>query len=283
MSKMRIIPFCTLLLIVIYSCSKDAGSGDTGIVTTDYEGYSLVWHDEFEGTEINTDNWEHEVNANGGGNNELQYYTDRKENSLVENGNLIIIALKENYSAQFGTRGYTSARLRTANKADFLYGRFEIRAKLPEGQGLWPAIWMLPTDWEYGGWPNSGEIDIMELVGHLPNLVHGTIHYYNNSHQYSGNSYRLAEGNFSDDFHTFRVDWEPTEIRWYVDDILYSTKRNWASSPNPYPAPFDKRFHFLINVAVGGNWPGNPIPGTFFPQFMYVDWVRVYQKTSDFQ
>jgi len=278
MKKMRIAYFCFITVALLNACSKSSDNRDSEIVQSSYEGYSLVWSDEFDGNEINLDNWEHEVNANGGGNNELQYYTDRKENSLVENGNLVIVALRENYSAQFGTRSYTSARLRTANKADFLYGRFEIRAKMPKGQGLWPAIWMLPTDWEYGGWPRSGEIDIMEIVGHQPFIVHGTIHYYNNSHQYSGNSYRLSEGDFSDDFHTFRVDWEPNEIRWYVDDNLYSTKNTWASTPNAYPAPFDKRFHFLINIAVGGNWPGNPIPGTVFPQFMYVDWVRVYQK-----
>ena len=278
MKKMRIAYFCFITVALLNACSKSSDNRDSEIVQSSYEGYSLVWSDEFDGNEINLDNWEHEVNANGGGNNELQYYTDRKENSLVENGNLVIVALRENYSAQFGTRSYTSARLRTANKADFLYGRFEIRAKMPKGQGLWSAIWMLPTDWEYGGWPRSGEIDIMEIVGHQPFIVHGTIHYYNNSHQYSGNSYRLSEGDFSDDFHTFRVDWEPNEIRWYVDDNLYSTKNTWASTPNAYPAPFDKRFHFLINIAVGGNWPGNPIPGTVFPQFMYVDWVRVYQK-----
>ena len=278
MKKMRIAYFCFITVALLNACSKSSDNRDSEIVQSSYEGYSLVWSDEFDGNEINLDNWEHEVNANGGGNNELQYYTDRKENSLVENGNLVIVALRENYSAQFGTRSYTSARLRTANKADFLYGRFEIRAKMPKGQGLWPAIWMLPTDWEYGGWPRSGEIDIMEIVGHQPFIVHGTIHYYNNSHQYAGSSYRLSEGDFSDDFHTFRVDWEPNEIRWYVDDNLYSTKNTWASTPNAYPAPFDKRFHFLINIAVGGNWPGNPIPGTVFPQFMYVDWVRVYQK-----
>ena len=144
MSKMRIIPFCTLLLIVIYSCSKDAGSGDTGIVTTDYEGYSLVWHDEFEGTEINTDNWEHEVNANGGGNNELQYYTDRSENVAVQNGYLLLTANKEDFEGS----SYTSARILTKGLFEQTYGRFEARIKLPSGQGIWPAFWLLGANIE---------------------------------------------------------------------------------------------------------------------------------------
>lgn len=244
------------------------------------EGYELVWNDEFSGSEIDASKWEHEVNAAGGGNNELQYYTDRRVNSFVENGALVIQALKEQYTGPEGTRSYTSARLRTMKKGDWKYGRFSIRAKLPYGQGLWPAIWMLPTDWKYGGWAASGEIDIMELVGHEPNKVLGTLHYGgvypNNTH--SGDSYTLPEGDFSQDFHVFTIDWDTTQFRWYVDDIFYQSQTSWYSENGPYPAPFDQFFHILLNVAVGGNLPGNPDESTIFPQRMYVDYVRVFKK-----
>ena len=173
--------------------------------------------------------------------------------------------------------------MRTANKGDWTYGKIEVRAKLPYGQGLWPAIWMLPTDWEYGGWPLSGEIDIMEIVGHQPNRVYGTIHYGNSwpNNSQSGNAYVLPTGDFSDDYHVFSIEWEENEIRWYVDGLLYSTQNFWFTPSAPYPAPFDKRFHILLNVAVGGNWPGSPDETTVFPQEMRVDYVRIYEKTEE--
>ncbi len=243
-------------------------------------GYQLVWHDEFEGTEIDRSKWEHEVNAKGGGNNELQYYTDRLVNSYVKDGVLIIQALKEHYTGPEGTREYTSARLRTKNKGDWKYGYFEIKAKLPKGKGLWPAIWMLPTDWVYGSWAASGEIDIMELLGHEPNKVYGTLHYggpYPNN-VFSGTFYVLPEGDFSQDFHVFALEWDTTSISWYVDGKRYQTQTEWYTTAAPYPAPFDQRFHLILNVAVGGNWPGNPDQTTQFPQRMIVDYVRVFQK-----
>ena len=246
------------------------------------EGWTMIWNDEFDGSSINTSKWEHEVNGWGGGNNELQYYTDRPENSFIENGKLVIKALKETYTGEDGTREYTSARLRTLNRGDWLYGRFDIMAKLPFGQGLWPAIWMLPTDWAYGGWAASGEIDIMELLGHDPTRVYGTIHYggaYPNNTQ-SGSSYSLADASFSDEFHLFTLEWDTTEFRWYVDGEHYLTKNQWYTSNVPYPAPFDRRFHLLLNVAVGGNWPGNPNQSTLFPQFMYIDYVRIYRPSD---
>jgi len=244
------------------------------------EGYALVWHDEFDGLEIDDSRWEHEVNADGGGNNELQYYTDRSVNSYIENGALIIQALKEQYTGPGGTRSYTSARLRTLKKGDWKYGRFEIRAKLPFGKGLWPAIWMLPTDWIYGGWPVSGEIDIMELIGDEPNKVYGTLHYgasYPNNKS-SGDSYTLAQGDFSEDFHIFMLEWEEKQFRWYIDSMFYQSQTEWWSENGAYPAPFDQYFHMLLNVAVGGNWPGNPDASTPFPQKMTVDYVRVFKK-----
>lgn len=274
-----VIVLAFLALTALRCPEKTVSSDDIDSIVAP-EGWELIWHDEFDGAVIDLTKWEHEVNAQGGGNNELQYYTDRSQNSWVEDSVLVIQALKEHYTGPEGTREYTSARLRTRNRGDWKYGRFEIRAKLPSGQGLWPAIWMLPTDWVYGGWAASGEIDIMELLGHEPQKVYGTLHYGgewpNNVH--TGDAYSLSGGSFTTDFHTFTLDWDSTQFRWYVDDILYQTQTSWYSTGYAYPAPFDQRFHLLLNVAVGGNWPGNPDNTTSFPQRMEVDYVRVFQK-----
>lgn len=246
------------------------------------QDWQLIWADEFETVSVDVGKWEFQIGDGsaygipGWGNNELQYY--RSENATLENGKLVITAKKET----FGGKSYTSTRMRTYLKGDWTYGRFEIRAKLPFGKGIWPAIWMLPTDNTYGGWAASGEIDIMELVGHEPNKVHGTLHFGgawpNNA---SANAFHtLPTGRFADDFHVFRIEWKPGEIRWYMDDVLYHTRTQWWSSNGPFPAPFDKRFHLLLNVAVGGNWPGSPDATTTFPQRMEVDYVRVYRDRS---
>jgi beta-glucanase (GH16 family) len=236
--------------------------------------WALVWSDEFDGTDIDLSKWSHEVNAWGGGNNELQYYTDRPTNSFIQDGCLVIQALDETYTGPEGTRDYTSARLRTLNKGDWTYGRLEARMKLPYGQGLWPAFWMLPSGNVYGGWAASGEIDIMELVGHEPNVIHGTIHYGGEwpNNASSGNSWTLPSGDFCDDFHVFALVWQEGVMRWYVDGIHYSTQTSWwTDEGSPFPAPFDQDFHILLNVAVGGNWPGPPDETTVFPQQMAVD------------
>ncbi|RQV99547.1 MAG: glycoside hydrolase family 16 protein [Calditrichaeota bacterium] len=274
---------CLLLISAFLFCSKKVSTQpEEEDSIPDLEGWTLVWNDEFNGNSIDAGKWEHEVNANGGGNNELQYYTDRQENSYIEDGNLVIKAIKERYTGDQGTREYTSARLRTAHKGDWKYGRFDIRARLPYGQGLWPAIWMLPTDWIYGGWAASGEIDVMELLGQEPNKVYGTIHYGGSypDNTHSGCSTTLSSETFSEDFHLFTLEWDTTEIRWYVDGNLYCTRNQWYSANGQYPAPFDQRFHMLLNVAVGGNWPGDPDNSTVFPQYMFVDYVRVYKKTE---
>ncbi len=244
------------------------------------EGWELIWNDEFDGTVINLEKWSHEVNAQGGGNNELQYYTNRPENSYIENGYLVIQALKEHYTGTEGTREYTSARLRTYRKGDWKYGRFDIKAKLPFSKGLWPAIWMMPSESKYGGWAASGEIDIMELVGHETNKVYGTLHYGGGwpNNVSSGKSYTLAQGSFADDFHLFTVEWDTMQFRWYVDDIFYQSQTQWHTSSAPYPAPFDQYFYLILNVAVGGNWPGDPDNTSVFPQKMIVDYVRVFKK-----
>jgi len=234
----------------------------------------LVWSDEFSGTSIDLTKWQHEVNDKGGGNNELQYYTAEPANSFIKDGNLVIEAKKEAYK----TRQYTSARLNTKNKADWRFGKIEVRAKLPKGQGIWPAIWMLPTDEEFGGWPKSGEIDIMEMVGHKPNTLHGTVHYGQAwpNNKFKGTSYLLPTGDFSDDYHVFSIVWDKNLIRWYIDGTQYFTIKPQDLSPHLYP--FNARFHMILNLAVGGNWPGNPDATTFFPQQMLVDYVRVYQR-----
>jgi beta-glucanase (GH16 family) len=245
------------------------------------EKWKLIWHDEFDGTKIDITKWQWEVNAWGGGNNELQYYTDRPNNSFIHNGTLVIQAQKERFSGPEGTRDYTSARLRTLDCADWCYGRFEIRAKLPAGRGLWPAIWLLPSKNVYGGWAASGEIDIMELLGHEPQTVYGTLHYGGEwpDNKHSGSSFTLNNSSFSDDFHVFCLEWASNEFRWYVDDQLYQTQSKWYTTKSVYPAPFNRDFYLILNVAVGGDWPGVPDENTSFPQSMIIDYVRVYNPS----
>ncbi|GAA4440676.1 hypothetical protein GCM10023188_38230 [Pontibacter saemangeumensis] len=236
---------------------------------------SLVWADEFNGTALDQTKWSYQIGDGcaegvcGWGNNELQYY--QESNVTVTNGQLHITAKKQRVQS----KAYTSGRIRSISKGDWTYGRFEARVKLPAGKGLWPAFWMLPTDEAYGGWPQSGEIDIMEFVAAEPDKVLGTIHYGdpypNNKHQ--GANFVLNSGTFADDFHNFAIEWEPGVIRWFVDDILYLTKTTQDLSP--YNWPFDQRFHFLLNMAVGGNL-GGPVDDSIFPKSMDVDYVRVY-------
>ncbi|MEM9382708.1 MAG: family 16 glycosylhydrolase [Planctomycetota bacterium] len=240
--------------------------------------YQLVWEDDFNGTSLDLTKWQPMIGDGcpdlcGWGNNELQYY--RAENATVVGGSLRITAKEET----FGGRQYTSARLRTAGLGDWKYGRFEMRAKMPVGQGMWPAFWMLPTDSVYGVWAASGEMDVVEMVGQTPNRIFGTLHFGGTfpANTQSGGAYTLPSGTFADGFHRYAMEWDETEIRWYVDDVLYSTKTSWWSSGGPYPAPFDQRFHLLLNLAVGGNLPGAPNGSTSFPQSLEVDWVRVYQ------
>ncbi len=242
--------------------------------------YELVWSDEFDGPTIDGTKWGFEVNGRGGGNNELQYYTDRPENAQIVNGKLQIIARAETYTGPDGTRQYTSARMRTLNKGDWTYGRIEASMKLPYGQGMWPAFWMLPTNYVYGGWPQSGEIDIMENVGFEPDVVHGTIHYGPAWPNNKSTGASVAVPNASTQFHTYAIEWEEDEIRWYVDGSLYSVRTPADVAPDFYP--FDQDFHLLLNVAVGGNWPGSPDGTTVFPQVMEVDYVRVYKGLNHY-
>lgn len=237
--------------------------------------WQLVWSDEFNYTGLpDSTKWSCDTGGHGWGNNEKQYYTEKRiQNARVENGLLTITAIKENFEGAT----YTSARLITKHKGDWKYGRIETKAKLPKGRGMWPAIWMLPTDWKYGGWPASGEIDIMEHVGYVPDSVYATVHTqaYNHSigTQKGTKTYR---SDLSDDFHVYTLEWSENEIRIFIDDELYFTYANEKKTYKEWP--FDQRFHLLLNIAVGGNWGGKMgVDESVFPAAMQVDYVRVYK------
>ena len=323
-----------LILALLTGLSGCGGSGsvntDTNVdgvdITSPSSDWVMVWNDEFDGTAINSRKWTYEVNCEGGGNGEKQCYTDSDENAFVSDGTLKIVALPAEEGADLP---YTSARMVTQYQGDWKYGRFEARMKLPEGQGSWPAFWMMPTDSVYGGWPRSGEIDIVEAVnlkvadedGNVESDIHGTLHYGKAwpDNDSSGQSYTFPQDqNPADDFHTYAVEWQEGEIRWYVDDYLYATQqrsvrrfnsdgevtglkhRGWfaeyfdqvSGELTTYwePAPFDQNFFLILNLAVGGDWPENVnqlgIDAEAFAlgQTLEVDYVRVYQcatGTSD--
>lgn len=265
--------------------------------------WSLIWGDEFLTEEIDSSKWKYDtgnwiVDENGEGispgwgNNELQYYTDSSENSYIKDGKLVIKAKEEQKSDEFGSYSYTSAKLKTQGLFSKKYGKFEARMKLPEGQGYWPAFWMMPEDSVYGDWPASGEIDIMEAAGKDTSKIGGTIHYGEEypDNTYRGEEYHFPEGSNYTGFHTYSIEWEPGEIRWYVDGKLYQTLNKWFSKGSneaanyTYPAPFDQEFYLILNLAVGGWYGGNPDETTEFPGEMEVDYVRVYELTGrDYQ
>lgn len=246
------------------------------ISPTTYDGYQLLWEDAFRGTELNTDDWNYELgdgcpNLCGWGNNELQYYTDRSENVRLEGGKLIIEARQES----LGGRNYTSARITTQGKQALRLGRVDIRAKLPAGQGIWPALWMLGENITTVGWPACGEIDIMEMVGHEPSTVHGTIHWDNaGQHSYFGLGTTLDDGSFQDEYHVFSITWDNEKIVWYVNNEPFHEANIQAATMSELRGSF----FFIFNIAVGGNWPGNPNATTVFPQEMVVDYIRVFEK-----
>ncbi|WP_340677172.1 family 16 glycosylhydrolase [Paraglaciecola sp.] len=310
------------LAVGLFSCGGGSESNTKFDVVNPAEPVSdwvMVWSDEFEGSSIDKNKWSHEINCTGGGNNEQQCYGDSPENSFVSGGTLKIVAKP---AAEGADLPYTSARLNTRYKADFKYGRFEMRAKLPSGQGSWPAFWMLPTDYVYGEWPKSGEIDILEAVnlktvdaqGTVEAKVHGTLHYGQPwpDNKSSGKAYLLPDmANPADDFHTYAIEWQEGEIRWYVDDYLFATQmksevrynskgealglkhRGWFAeyfdlvtgklTTHWDNAPFDQDFHLLLNLAVGGDWAGNVnnkgIDAAAFVdgQTYEIDFVRVYE------
>ncbi|WP_340004991.1 carbohydrate binding domain-containing protein [Paenibacillus sp. FSL K6-0276] len=272
------------------SASSSSGNTPTPTPTPTPDPWTLVWGDEFNEGTIDPTKWTYDLgdgsqfNNPGWGNNEKQWYTSDEKNVKVQDGNLIITARKE---AKAG-KEYTSSRIKTKGLFSKKYGKFEIRAKAPTGKGYWPAIWMLPENYKYGSWASSGEIDIMEGWGSRPNTVAGTIHYGAEwpNNVYSGKEYVFPGGSTIEQYHTYSMEWEPGEIRWYVDGELFSTKNDWYSlsngqpANNAYPAPFNQEFHLLLNLAVGGNFDGDPTPETVFPKSMEVDYVRVYELTG---
>lgn len=246
--------------------------------------WTLTWSDEFDGSAGGAPDaakWVYDLGGKGWGNQELETYTGRRENSRLDGaGNLVIEAIREPFTGADGqARDYTSARLKTQGLFTQAYGRFEARMKLPAGQGMWPAFWLLGDDVASAGWPACGEIDVMENIGKEPAIVHGTIH----GPGYSGaagpgGSYSLPGGEgFADAFHVYAVEWEPAAIRWYVDDTLYET-RTPADLPKGAHWAFDHPFFIILNLAVGGVWPGNPDATTVFPQRLVVDYVRVFKR-----
>lgn len=248
-------------------------------------GYELVWHDEFNGTSLNKKIWSYDPHEPGWTNNELQEYTTSKKNVFVKGGNLHLKAIKEERNH---VPYYTSGKVKSQNKEDFLYGRVVVRAKVPEGQGLWPAIWMMPTDESYyGQWPKCGEIDIMEVLGSDTTTAYGTLH-YGEPHASQQGIVTLDQGSFSEEFHEFSIDWEPGMIRYYIDGVHYLTVNDWFTAvegedDKPYPAPFDQTFFVQLNLAVGGDWPGYPDETTDFDNAEFlIDYVRVYQRTDGY-
>jgi beta-glucanase (GH16 family) len=253
--------------------NKNEVINNAGYVSPEsYPGMTLVWRDEFNGTALDPMFWNFEEGngTDGWGNRELQYY--RKENTRVNGGYLTITAKKES----FGGREYTSSRLTTEAKKDFIYGRVDFRAKLPKGQGIWPAFWALGANIRTSPWPFSGEIDIMEMVGGgagKDNTVHGTVHYEDGGHKYIGGSTTLTSGDFFDKFHVFSLVWTERSLKWYVDDVEFYSFDSTGASKDEFRRPY----FLLINLAVGGNWPGAPNESTVFPQKYIVDYVRVFQ------
>lgn len=276
--------------IVIFSCGGGGVSATTPPPPTSTQppplpGWTLTWNDEFnlpDGSAPDPTKWNFDLGGNGWGNNELECYTNSLQNAEIMGGNLVITARQQNnFACSDGTtRNYTSARMLTQNKFAQAYGRFEARIKIPSGQGMWPAFWMLGDNIGSVGWPASGEVDAMENIGKEPNIIHGSIH----GPGYTGSTglglpFTLTSGNFSDDFHVFAVEWDTNVVNFYVDSNLYATFTP-SSLPQGATWEFDHPFFILLNVAVGGDWPGPPDSSTSFPQTMLVDYVRVYKKAS---
>lgn len=257
-----------------YSCKQSPP--EYKFIGTENGNWELVWDDEFDYAGLpDSEKWNFDTagNSQGWGNNELQWYTEDKENAFVENGILTITALRE----EMKSKQYTSARLTTKGKGDWLYGRLEVKAKLPIGKGTWSAIWMLPTDNVYGGWPCSGEIDIVEHVGYDSDSVYSTVHTEKYNHIINTQVGNSTGCNSTSEFHIYSLEWDENEIRSYIDDKLYFTFYNDKEGQQAWP--FDQEFHLLINLAIGGDWGAREgIDDSSFPHRMEIDYVRIYKK-----
>jgi beta-glucanase (GH16 family) len=267
-------------------CMADAAQSEQADPYDSYDPeWELVWSDEFDGDSIDSMNWTYDIGtgSNGWGNRELQYYTERAENARIEDGSLVIEARQEAFEGS----AYTSARLKTEGLQSFRYGRIEASIRLPEGVGIWPAFWMLGDNFSEVGWPYSGEIDIVELVGgpeepdsgRGDRVVHGTVHWFDEDQslkQSSGHAFASSDGAFSEGFHEFAIEWEPEYIHWFVDGERYHS----VAISEDSMVEFQRSFFLLLNIAVGGNWPGSPDESTTFPQRMTIDYIRYYQDAN---
>ncbi len=267
----------------------DANTGIDG--SSALPGWVLTWSDEFDGPDgsaVDPTKWVHDVGGSGWGNQELEYYTDGTKNAVVMGDNLVITATTagaSSYNCSYPSSGpcqYTSARLLTQNRFSQQYGRIEARIQIPEGQGLWPAFWMLGADINTSGWPTCGEIDIMENIGKEPSTNNGSLHMpaagTSNDDDLTGTYTLPGNAKLGDDFHTYAIEWSAAAIKFYVDDNLYETQTPSTATGRTWK--FDHPFFMLLNVAVGGQWPGAPDSTTTFPQTMKVDWVRVYEPAD---
>lgn len=307
----RVHPVSLLAVMAIVAIGTVAATRSSP-AKADREHWKLTFRDEFDGTEIDRSKWDFDLGngfydyvskswVTGWGNNERQYYTGDKSNARVQDGLLTIQAIKESRDGC----GYTSARMKTTGRDgrplfSQKYGRFEFRAKLPAGQGIWPALWLLPQNSKFGTWAASGEIDIVEAKGHEPDLIYGTLHYGGRWPQNvsSGKSYPIPDAGKSSDFHVYALEWEPGKISWFIDDVHCQTQSFWYSSSkldgtngaaatsesdlNNWPAPFDQPFYIVMNLAVGGEFPGDPDDSTPFPAAMSIDYVRVYTRADGY-
>jgi beta-glucanase (GH16 family) len=278
----RLLVTWVLVFVPIFAAVHAAAKPPVSDVTTSSSSWTLVWNDEFDGVNNSPPDpskWIVDIGGGGWGNKELEYYTARPENVRQESGNLVIRAIKEKFTGSDGVGWeYTSARIKTEGRFSQKYGRFEARIQIPSEQGVWPAFWMLGDDFPTAGWPSCGEIDIMEAFGVDEKSIKGSLHGpgYSATNPVSA-TYSLRKGQFSDGFHVFAVEWEPQVVRFYVDDELYAT-RTPADLPAGTRWVYDHPFFILLNLAVGGNPPGNPDRSTVFPQQMLVDYVRVYSR-----
>jgi beta-glucanase (GH16 family) len=276
-SRHRVLSFGLILFLCSFAVAQ------TNPAQSVSSAWTLTWSDEFNGpngSPVDPSKWVTETGGKGWGNNELEYYTARPVNAYQQDGNLVIKVLREKYSGEGVTRDYTSARLKTLGKFAQAYGRFEARIKIPRGQGMWPAFWMMGDDIEKVNWPACGEIDVMENIGKEPAIVHGSIHGPGFDDGDLEANFSLPPGHaLADDFHVYAVEWEPDAIRFYLDDHLYTTRTHADMRPG-WKWSFDHPFFLLLNVAVGGDWPGSPDASTVFPQTMLVDYVRVYRRAD---
>ena len=272
MKKNQIILVIIMLTLIVGIAAYSLWSFSKKAAIPVREGWTLSWHDEFDTKKIDSEIWTFDLGAGGWGNGEAEYYTNRPENARIEKGMLVIEARQEKYEGSY----YTSARLKTQDLQEVLYGRVEARIKVPSGLGLWPAFWMLGSDFDGTNWPDCGEIDIMEHIGKEPDLILGTLHGPGYSGALGKSQWNRQNYNIADEFHTYAIEWEADQIRWYYDDIEYFKVNRTDLNDNKWV--FDKPFFVILNLALGGTLPGPIGLDTEFPAQMYVDYVRVYQK-----